>query len=100
MEKKSTRCTSAGNEQFSNTRLCRTIGWEIKEGRDFSRDFPNDSASIILNEAAVKLMGFEHPLEEMVSANGKDYKVIAVTKDMIKENPFAPVNPSFYRLNY
>jgi len=33
-------------------------------------------------------------------ANGKDYKVIAVIKDMIKEDPFKPVNPSFYRLNY
>ena len=78
----------------------RTVGWEIKEGRDFSRDFPNDSASMILNEAAVKLMGFQHPLEEFVKANGKDYKVIAVIKDMIKEDPFKPVNPSFYRLNY
>jgi len=78
----------------------RTVGWEIKEGRDFSRDFPNDSASVILNEAAVKLMGFQHPLEEFVKANGKDYKVIAVIKDMIKEDPFKPVNPSFYRLNY
>jgi putative ABC transport system permease protein len=78
----------------------RTVGWEIKEGRDFSRDFPGDSASIILNEAAVKLMGFRHPLDEFIKANGRDYKVIAVIKDMIKENPFSPVSPSFYRLNY
>ena len=78
----------------------RTVGWEIKEGRDFSRDFPNDSASIILNETAVKLMGLKQPLGEFIKANGKDYQVIAVIKDMIKENPFAPVNPSFFRLNY
>ena len=78
----------------------RTVGWEIKEGRDFSRDFPNDSASIILNETAVKLMGFQHPLEEFVKANGKDYKVIAVVKDMVKEDPFKPVSASFFRLNY
>jgi len=78
----------------------RTVGWKIKEGRDFSRDFPNDSASIILNEAAVKLMGFQHPQGEFIKTGGRDYKVIAVIKDMIKENPFAPVNPSFYILNY
>ncbi len=78
----------------------RTIAWEIKEGRDFSRNFPNDSASIILNEAAVKLMGFQHPLDEFLKQGGKDYRVIAVVKDMIKEDPFKPVNPSFFRLNY
>ncbi len=78
----------------------RTVGWQIKEGRDFSRNFPNDSASVIINEAAVKLMGFQNPLNEFIKANGKDYRVIAVIKDMIKEDPFKPVNPSYYRINY
>jgi ABC-type antimicrobial peptide transport system permease subunit len=78
----------------------RTVGWEMKEGRDFSRDFANDSASVILNETAVKLMGFKQPLGEFIKVNGKDYQVIAVIKDMIKENPFAPVSPSFFTLNY
>ncbi|MFT3935026.1 MAG: ABC transporter permease [Chitinophagaceae bacterium] len=78
----------------------KTIGWQIKEGRDFSRDFANDSAGIILNETAVKLMGFQQPLNEFVTANGKQYKVIGVVKDFIKEDPFKPVNPSYFRLNY
>ncbi len=78
----------------------RTIGWQIKEGRDFSRDFPNDSAAVVLNETAVKLMGFQHPLGELIKIHGKDFQVIGVTNDMIKENPFARVNPSFYNLNY
>ena len=33
----------------------KTIGWNIKEGRDFSKDFPADSRSVILNETAVKI---------------------------------------------
>lgn len=36
----------------------KTLGMTIKEGRDFSRDFPSDSSAIILNEAAVKAFGF------------------------------------------
>ncbi|MEO5681401.1 MAG: ABC transporter permease [Chitinophagaceae bacterium] len=78
----------------------RTIGWQVKEGRDFSRNFSNDSAAVILNEASVQLMAFRHPLDEFVKINGKDYRVIAVIKDMIKEDPFKPVNPSFYRVSY
>jgi len=78
----------------------RTVGWQIKEGRDFSRNFPNDSAAVILNETAVKLMEFRQPVGEFIKLSGKDYQVIGVINDMIKENPFAPVNPSFFRLNY
>jgi len=77
----------------------RTVGWQVKEGRDFSRAFATDSAAIILNEAAVKLMGFRHPLDEMIGQAGKKYAVVGIVKDMIRENPFQPVKPAFYRLN-
>ena len=78
----------------------KTIGWQIKEGRDFSRSFSTDTASIILNEAAVKLMGLKKPLDSFVRARGKSFKVVGIVKDMIKENPFSPVNPSFFICNY
>jgi putative ABC transport system permease protein len=78
----------------------KTIGWQVKEGRDFSRDFTTDSSSIILNEAAIKLMGFKRPVGETVRQSGKEYTVVGVVKDMVKENPFEPVNPSFFVVNY
>lgn len=34
----------------------KTFGMTIKEGRDFSRDFPSDSTAVILNEAAAKAL--------------------------------------------
>ncbi|MES1219331.1 MAG: ABC transporter permease, partial [Bacteroidota bacterium] len=37
----------------------KTIGWQLKEGRDFSRDFGTDSLAMILNEAAVKQIGMK-----------------------------------------
>lgn len=77
-----------------------TIGWQIKEGRDFSRSFSTDTASMILNEAAVKLMALKQPLDSYVKARGRSYKVVGIVKDMIKENPFSPVSPSFFICNY
>lgn len=77
-----------------------TIGWQIKAGRDFSRNFSTDTASIILNEAAVKIMGVKDPLNSFVRARGRSYKVVGIVKDMIKENPFSPVSPSFFICNY
>ncbi|MEZ0541362.1 ABC transporter permease [Fibrella arboris] len=78
----------------------KTIGWQLKEGRDFSREFTTDSSSMILNEASVKLMGFQHPIGEIVRQGGREYKIIGVIKDIVKEDPFKPVNPSFFAVSY
>ena len=78
----------------------KTIGWQIADGRDFSRELVTDTSSIIINESAVKLMNLKNPLGELVKYNGKDYKVIGLIKDMIKESPFEPIKPTFYVLDY
>ncbi len=61
----------------------KTVGWNIKEGRDFSRDFPSDSSAIILNEAAVRYMGLENPIGETIRGYGRDFTVIGIVEDMI-----------------
>jgi len=43
-----------------------TMGMEIIEGRNFSRDFPSDSTAIILNERAAELFGYEDPIGKKV----------------------------------
>jgi len=78
----------------------KTIGWRVKEGRDFSRDHTTDSSAMIVNEAAVKLMGFKNPINKIIRQGGLEYNVIGVIKDMVKEDPFKPVNPSFFVVNY
>jgi putative ABC transport system permease protein len=65
-----------------------TLGMELKEGRNFSREFGSDSTGIILNETAVKVFGFKKPLGkrvmQMQDNQGKVYKtytVIGVVKN-------------------
>jgi ABC-type antimicrobial peptide transport system permease subunit len=78
----------------------KTIGWHVAAGRDFSRAFTKDSAGIIVNEAMVKLIGIKDPVGESVKRGDKEYKVIGIVKDMIRESPFQPVKPSFFTLDY
>jgi putative ABC transport system permease protein len=65
----------------------RTMGMEIIAGRDFSRDFSTDSSGIILNEAAVKVFGFDEPIgkkltEYDIQGNPeRSFEVIGVVKD-------------------
>lgn len=76
----------------------RTVGWKFKEGRDFSPQLPTDSSGFILNEAAVKFMGLENPVGEIIQWNGKPFTVIGVIRDMIVESPYEQVRPSIYCL--
>ncbi|WP_420603611.1 ABC transporter permease [Flagellimonas sp.] len=65
-----------------------TLGFEIVAGRDFEKQFKNDSTSIIINESAVSTIGL--PLEEVIgkrytqdlgSDNPKFYTIVGVVKD-------------------
>jgi putative ABC transport system permease protein len=71
-------------------------------GRDFSRELISDSAGLVINEAAARLMGFDNPLEEIVRCqyihNGQNLKIIGVVKNMVMESPFDPVRPTVFFL--
>lgn len=77
----------------------KTIEWKILQGRDFSRQFPSDSSALILNEAAVKYMGLKNPIGSIIEWNGKQYKVIGETKDMVMESPYDPARRKVFFLN-
>lgn len=75
-----------------------TIGWKIKEGRDFSRDFGTDSLAFILNESAVQFMGIKDPIGMQLIWDDKPYHVIGVVEDMLIQSPYKPVRPSLFHL--
>ncbi len=78
----------------------KTVDWQIKEGRDFSKEFATDSQAIVLNEAAVKFMGLKNPVGTPVLWNGKTYKVIGVIRNMLMKSPFDPVKQTVYFMDY
>jgi putative ABC transport system permease protein len=59
-----------------------TLKMHMLEGRNFSKAF-NDSASVILNETAAKLIGWKEPVGKYLDYPGNDqrFKVIGVVKD-------------------
>jgi putative ABC transport system permease protein len=79
----------------------KTIGWQIKEGRDFSAEFPSDSAGFIINEAAVKYMGIKNPVGQIMKWNGNgNYRILAVIKDLVMQSPYEPVKQTIFYMNY
>ena len=74
----------------------KTVGWQFRKGRDFSRSFATDNTAIILNEAAVKYMRLTDPIGKTIKWNGNPYTVIGVINDMITESPFKPVQQTVF----
>ncbi|MCF2446869.1 ABC transporter permease [Dyadobacter sp. CY345] len=77
----------------------KTVGWQFKDGRDFSKDFASDSSALVVNEAAVKFMGLKNPVGELMTWDGSPVRIIGVVKDMIVQSPYAEVKPLFYSLS-
>jgi ABC-type antimicrobial peptide transport system permease subunit len=76
----------------------KTIGWTIKEGRDFSRDFASDSTAFIINESAVRFLGFKEPVGKILIWENVPYTIIGVVKDLLVESPYYPVRASLFHL--
>jgi putative ABC transport system permease protein len=75
-----------------------TLGMELAQGRNFSKDFPTDSSAVILNETAVKLLGFKEPLKEVLYRPWRDdrpkaYHVVGVVKDFTFSSLHDKVGP-------
>lgn len=71
----------------------KTADLTITRGRAFSRDFPTDSNGVILNEAAVRVIGFKNPVGEHIKLSEQDLTVIGVVDNVIMDDPFKPVSP-------
>ena len=78
----------------------KMIGWQMKEGRDFSKKFSTDSTGFILNEAAVAYMGLKNPINEIIQWDNEKYKVIGVVKNLITQSPYEPVKQTIFFISY
>ena len=50
----------------------RTLNIPVAQGRNFSKDFPTDSSAILINEAAVRQLGWSgvNPLGRSIVRSG------------------------------
>ena len=72
-----------------------TLGIEVLEGRDFSSAHSIDTATgIIINEAALKVFGWEDPIGQKLQVNTNiDGEVIGVVKDFHFNSLHDPIDP-------
>jgi len=79
--------------------FAKTMKLQLKEGRDFSKEFGTDSMSFILNETAVNKIGFKNPIGETVMWGNHPGKVIGVIKDFHFSSMHQQIDPLIIRLD-
>ena len=70
------------------------MGLELVAGRDLDiKTYATDSFSVLINESAVKLMGFKDPIGRMIKDGDRDWKVVGVFKDFVLRSPYRNIEP-------
>ncbi|WP_338876455.1 ABC transporter permease [Spirosoma sp. SC4-14] len=77
----------------------KTVGWQFKAGRDFSKTFGTDSAAMVINEAAAKFMGLKDPVGKIIREGDLRYKIIGVIKDMVMDSPYEPARQILFYIS-
>jgi len=82
-------------ERFSiDEAISATAGVQMVQGRDMDLNkYPSDSTAVIVNEAAVKMMGFSDPIGEIIEDNGIEWHVVGVVHDFVLTSPYRKVEP-------
>lgn len=89
---------------YIDTDYVSTLGLEMADGRNFSHDFLSDSNAIMINEAAVRHLNLEKPLDSyLTSMEGEDnhplnLQIIGVIKDFHYRSLKDRIEPLVFRL--
>jgi putative ABC transport system permease protein len=86
---------------YADYNFMETMGLKLVDGRAFSPSYSSDTAGIVLNETAVKVMGLTNPIGKNVKLYGVPLHIIGVVKDFHYESLYKHVGPLFisYRKN-
>ena len=73
-----------------------TMGAKMLYGRDFSKEFSSDSSAIIINKAALELMGLEgDPIGTSLDLWGDKRNLVGVIDNILMGSPYEEVRPMF-----
>lgn len=92
--------SAKGDENINFSRVgtdgdfVKTTGITLLGGRDIDlKKYPYDTASVVINEAAVAAMRLKNPIGMVINMNGTNRTIVGVIKNFIIGSPYETVNP-------
>lgn len=77
----------------------QTMHLELKDGRDFSKNFGMDSTNFLINESAAKKFGYSDPVGQPLKWGNINGTIIGVLKDFHFNSMHTAIEPMVLRLN-
>jgi putative ABC transport system permease protein len=71
----------------------KTMGLNLIQGRDFSRDYSTDTTNYIINEKAAQMLGYKDPIGQTLTVDGRKGKIIGLLKDFNVGSLQYPIHP-------
>jgi len=76
----------------------KTMGIQLKEGRDFDPSFSLDTNNYLVNEAALRKIGYKDPIGKELTMWGDKGSIVGVMKDYHHNSLHVPIEPLILRL--
>ncbi|QCR25106.1 ABC transporter permease [Pontibacter sp. SGAir0037] len=84
---------------YTELDFLETMNIQVKEGRGFSEEYGADTANVLINEEAARLMQLENPVGEWLEGGGQKAQIIGVVKDFHSSSVQEPMQPLILLLN-
>jgi ABC-type antimicrobial peptide transport system permease subunit len=75
----------------------KTLGMTIAQGNDFKDAY--DTTGVVFNEAAISKMRLKNPVNQLITWQGHQLKIIGVVKDALMISPFSHAEPTMFLRN-
>ena len=66
----------------------------LAAGRNFETDRAADADALLINKAAVRLLGFDEPLGKLVRRDNQNFRIIGVLEDWNTNSIHSPIHPT------
>ena len=75
----------------------KTMKLKLTAGREFSPDYPTDTANYMLNEEALRRVGYKNPIGRNFTLWGKKGTIVGIVKDFHYTSLHDPIKPLIIR---
>ena len=77
----------------------KTMKLQLKDGRDFSKSFSTDSSAFLVNEEAIRIIGYKDPVGKSLTWGNHKGTIVGVLKDFHFNSLHQPIEPFIARLS-
>ena len=71
----------------------KTMHVKLQDGRDFLKDFPADTSRFLINEAALRIMGYKQPIGKSITWGKQQGTIVGVVKDFHFQSLHTAIRP-------